>query len=266
MSTTTDTSYSSSFHTANPYEDYPTSVFGSDTTSSTEEVSSTTDDYITLASRVTSSYLDELEAQSEAQAAAILEQYELAKSSAYEDKNDMISLAQQEYLKNINPYGVLSENLSSYGFDSGGGYSVSNAQSSYANYVNSQNVANSLYNDTVTDLAIDAVDKQLANSYYYTDISADLMSDIDTIYNQIISSSQATDTQYQESVLSALEFVETLYNVSPSKVGSDNADLEAYIERVYGVSGEDFTFIIDSVTNLLGSYGYVENDFWNQFE
>ncbi|MFI3167189.1 MAG: hypothetical protein R3Y32_03630 [Bacillota bacterium] len=263
----TDTSYSSSFHTANPYEAYPSSVFDSDEKeTTTTETTETASDYVTLAVRSTSSYLEELEAQAEAQAAAILEQYEIAKASAYEDMNNSISLSQQEYLKNTNPYGVLSENLSSYGFDSTGGYSVSNAQSSYANYINSQNSANSAYSDAVTDLAVSAIDSQLENSYFYTDITADLMGDMQSIYSQLVSSSDSSSSEYQENILSALEFVETLYNVSPTKVTADNADLQAYIEKIYGVTGDDYTFIVDSVLNLLGSYGFVENDFWNQFE
>ncbi len=262
----TDTSYSASFHTANPYEGYPSSVFDNDEKETTTEETAVASDYITLSVNSTSNYLKELEAQAEAQAAAILEQYELAKAAAYESKNDAISLAQQEYLKNINPYGVLSENLSSYGFDSTGGYSVSNAQSSYANYINAQNSANSSYDDTVTDLAINAIDSQLSNSYFYTDITADLMSDMQSIYSQLVSSSDDTSSDYQENILSALEFVETLYNVSPSKVTSDNSDLMAYIEKIYGVTGDDYTFIIDSVLNLHGSYGFIENDFWNQFD
>lgn len=264
MSTTTNdaiTSYGSSFHTANPLESYPSSVFDVDTSSSSS-ASVDYDKYTYLANSLASNYLAELEAQKEAQATAITEKYEIAKESALEDKNNMISLALQEYLKNINPYGTQSEALSAYGFDSSGGYSVSNAQSSYANYVGTQNSANNAYTSAITELAMDEIDAHIENGSYYDDLEKSLWSTSESILDSMTSEASKTDSTYQQNVLSALEFVETLYNISPTKVATDNSDLSSYVERVYGISGEDFEFVINSVANVLGTYGYYENEYW----
>lgn len=216
-----------------------------------------------------SDYISQLESAAAEAAEAIQEQYEIAEAQAYEDKNNTISLANQEYLKSINPYGTTSESLASYGFDSEGGYSVSNAQSNYANYINSQNVANSAYQDAVTDLQIASINSQVESNAYYADLSSDLLSGMEAVYSQIIAQAEEENAQidadYQENLLSALEFVETLYDAMPTRISLDNTDLQSYIERVYGVTGSDYEFLINSVVNLLGEYGYVDNIFWDQF-
>ncbi len=266
MSTSSSSSYSTGYYSANPYSSI--SDVASSAASTSDAVQST-EITATLASRTEdylSDYLAALEEAAEKAAAAITEQYELAASQAYEDKNNMISLAQQEYLKSINPYGTTSESLAAYGFDQTGGYSVSNAQSNYANYVSTQNSANTAYQDAITDLKLAAIDSQLDSNYFYTDISADLVSGLESIYSQIAADTSEANSDYQEDLLSALEFVETLYNISPTKVSSDNSDLQEYIERVYGVTGDDYDFIVNSVLNLLGQYSFAENDFWNQFD
>ncbi|MFI3162851.1 MAG: hypothetical protein R3Y65_00250 [Bacillota bacterium] len=213
-----------------------------------------------------SDYVSQLESAAADAAAAIQEQYEIAEAQAYETKNNAISLANQEYLESINPYGTTSESLASYGFDSSGGYSVSNDQANYANYINSQNVANSAYQDAVTDLEIASINAQVESNAYYADLSSDLLSGMEQVYSQIIAQAEEDDSQideqYQENLLSALEFVETLYDVMPTRISLDNTDLQDYIEKVYGVTGSDYEFLVNSVVNLLGEYGYVDNYFW----
>lgn len=257
----TNKSYSASFHTANPYEAYPKSVFGSDT-----KPEETPEGYVKLAERSTSAYLNDLNKQAEEQAKEILRQYELAKKKAQDEKNNLISLAQQEYFKNTNPYGVRSENLSTGSFDKSGGYAVSNAQSSYANYINTKNVANSKYQDAVTDLAIDSIDAKLDNDYYYNDLKNELMGGLDDIYDKVVSSQDKADEAVKENILSAIEFVETLYSVSPTKVGTANAELESYLERIYGVTGEDFKFIVNSVTSLMAGKDKVDSDYYEKMD